>query len=449
MLSIDNPLPPTVLKDTGRKIRIGMVLDQSFPPDARVEREATALVEAGYEVHLLCALRPEDILSEEAYRGIYIHRVNPDQLTWTVPLVGWKWRWPYQGIFKNYFHHFHTIDTIWYTLIDRFARDYGLDVLHIHDLRLVKTALSVGDRRDIPVVADLHENYPALMQMMKGRHDPERGQVQREKWEAVETECLERVLQVITVTDEARDRLVRKDIPARKILVLENTVDIEKFQAAPVDSDITRKYKPDFVLCYVGHLNDTHRGIQTVLQAMAKLKNEIPELKFLGAGAIREPYRKQLDAIIEEGGLQDRVHFTGWLDETEFVTYIEASDICLCPHIANDHTDATFPNKVYLYHLFKKPIIVSSAIPLQRYVETTGGGLTFQSGDADMLANLIRMLYSRPDLRLEMAKKGQKVVLERYNWKESAKTLVAMYDRLIEDMTVEYTRPQSTRNAGL
>jgi glycosyltransferase involved in cell wall biosynthesis len=436
MLSVGTSTPPVVLEESGRKVRIGMVLDQPFPPDARVEREATALAEAGYEVHLLCAMRPGD-LPEEAYRGVYLHRVDPATVQWKIPYIGLETRLPYQGLIRNYFHHFKCIDTVWYTLIERFAKGYGVDVLHIHDLRLLKTALTVADRLEITVVADLHENYPALMQMMKGRNNPERGEAQRKHWEEVELECTLRAEQVITVTDEAMERLVLKGVPAEKIMVLENTVDMAKFQAAPIDPEITRRFKPDFVLTYVGHLNDTHRGIQTVIEAMAILKYEIPELKFIGAGAIREPYRELLDQLIDEGGLHDRVHFTGWLDEIEFVSYIEASDICLCPHIANDHTNATFPNKVYLYHLFKKPILVSNATPLQRYVESTGGGLAFQSGDADMLANLIRMLYNRPDLRREMANKGQKVVLERYNWAKSARDLIAMYDSLVEEMTEE------------
>jgi hypothetical protein len=48
MLSVGHRSPSAAVKDSQRKIRIGMVLDQPFPPDARVEREAMALAEAGY-----------------------------------------------------------------------------------------------------------------------------------------------------------------------------------------------------------------------------------------------------------------------------------------------------------------------------------------------------------------------------------------------------------------
>lgn len=435
MLSVGDDASSVLARMGSSKVRVGMVLDQPFPPDARVEREAMALVAAGFEVHLLCAVHLQEQsggnrLRDEAYQGFYIHRVNPKEVSIDIPLVNKPSRFLYKGVLKNYFHHFKNIDTAWHTLIHRFCKNYNIQILHIHDLRLVDTGLSVASRYGLPLVADLHENYPALMQMMKGRHDPEVGLKQRQRWEEIETQAVQRASKVLTVTQEAKERLRGKGLPDNKIAVIENTVDMDKFVAAPVNQEVIRHFKPNFVLTYVGHLNDTHRGIQTIIEAMGLLKEEIPELRFIGAGAMREPYRQLLESLIQQYGLEDRVHFTGWLDETDFVTYIEASDICLCPHLVNDHTNATFPNKMYLYHLFKKPIIASNAIPLQRYIESTSGGLVYQSGDARMLADLIRMLYNRSDVRREMAMHGFQAVVEQHNWQRTAQRLTNLYQQL-------------------
>jgi len=59
--------------------------------------------------------------------------------------------------------------------IDRYVLDNGLDVLHVHDLPAVASALSVARRRGIPVVYDMHENYPAagrLLAERRGRPHP-------------------------------------------------------------------------------------------------------------------------------------------------------------------------------------------------------------------------------------------------------------------------------------
>lgn len=436
MVSVDHTPASVSVKPAGQKIRIGMVLDQPFPPHSRVEREAVALVEAGYEVHLLCLANPDrpDELSDEFYRGIYVHRVNPKLVTCRVPVLNWTTRLPYQGLIKNYFHHYKFIDIAWHTLVDRFVAGYGIHILHVHDLRLAHTGLSIAKRYRIALVLDLHENYPALMQQMKGRDNPVRGEKQRVRWEAIEADAVQRADQVITVIEEARQRLLVKGLPPSRAWVIENTVDVDKYVAAPIDPNIVRHYKPAFMMCYVGHHNDVHRGIHTVLEAMGILRDELPELQFVGAGAYRELYRERLDELVRRYQLEERVHFTGWLDETEFGSYIEASDICVCPHLATDHTQATFPNKPYLYHLYKKPIVVSNARPLARYVEATQGGLVFDSGDAQMLADRIRELYYQPELRRQLGNQGHQAVMERFNWAVTAKDLVSLYQRVSEQL---------------
>ncbi len=422
--------------DPTEKIRVGMVLDQPFPPDARVEREAVALVSAGYEVHLLCAVKetaegeesPEP--REEFYRGIYIHRVDPRDVQDPLPGLPFTTRLRYRGWIRNLYRHLWNVDTQWQTLTERFIRGFGIQVLHIHDLRLVSSGLSAAKKWNIPLVADLHENYPALMEMLKGKADPVYGIQQRKKWEAIENRCVQQADRVLTVVEEAKERLVNKGVPAEKITVIPNTVDMEKFEAVEPNPELLRRYKPQFLLTYVGHINSNHRGIHTLLEAIALLKDEIPELYFVGAGAFRESYMNQLQAIIQRHQLEDRVEFTGWLDETEFVPYIAASDICICPHMKTDHTDTTFPNKLFLYHLYRKPVIVSSCKPLKRYIEETEGGVWFESGDAYELANQIRSLYQDAQTRKTMGEKGQQVVRSMYNWQAQSRHLIAMYNQL-------------------
>ncbi len=414
-------------------IRVGMVLDQPFPPDARVEREAMALARAGFEVHLLCVSKT-DSPADEYYQGFWIHRASPEALQYTIPLLNLQTRLPYTGLIQSLAHSWMHIDTTWHSLIHRFVRHYQIQILHIHDLRLVKTALHVKNNAcsDMPLklVADLHENYPALMQLLKGKTDPARGEKARIKWQKIEDEATQGSDHVITVIEEARERLIGGGLPPSKITVLPNTVDTEKFLQAPSNPEVTKRFKSRFLLTYVGHINGEHRGIHTVLEAMALLKEEMPELSFVGAGPVRDDYGRTLDALIKEHQLTDRVHFTGWLDETAFVPYIQAADICLCPHQQNDHTNNTFPNKVYLYHLFSKPVITSDCVPLKRYIDATQGGLVFRSGKAEELANCIRQLYSHQIQRKTLGEDGYQAVIKTYHWGNTEKTLLSLYQTL-------------------
>ena len=66
--------------------RILMVLNGPFPVDDRVEKEATSLINIGYEVHLLC-INFTDQKNEETYKGIIIHRISINKRIWN-KLIG-------------------------------------------------------------------------------------------------------------------------------------------------------------------------------------------------------------------------------------------------------------------------------------------------------------------------------------------------------------------------
>ena len=49
-------------------MRILMVLENQFPDDERVEKEALSLIKAGHEVHLLCATLKKERVGDESYK---------------------------------------------------------------------------------------------------------------------------------------------------------------------------------------------------------------------------------------------------------------------------------------------------------------------------------------------------------------------------------------------
>ena len=54
-------------------MRIGMILDKTFPPDPRVENEAISLIKAGHEVFLFC-LKYNKNEGDAIIKGIRVKR---------------------------------------------------------------------------------------------------------------------------------------------------------------------------------------------------------------------------------------------------------------------------------------------------------------------------------------------------------------------------------------
>ncbi|MBG7631242.1 MAG: glycosyltransferase family 1 protein, partial [Bacteroidetes bacterium] len=69
-------------------MRIGMILDKTFPPDPRVENEAISLIENGHEVFLFC-LKYEDEKESEVIKGIQVKRYQSSKLIYKLSALAY------------------------------------------------------------------------------------------------------------------------------------------------------------------------------------------------------------------------------------------------------------------------------------------------------------------------------------------------------------------------
>jgi glycosyltransferase involved in cell wall biosynthesis len=395
-------------------LRIGMILQATIPPnDIRVEKEAGTLVRAGHEVHLLLE-RAGDQSREEIWEGMRLLR-------------GVRMS-PVREKFHRYTFNFTFRDGLWRRAITSFVRDRKIDVLHVHDLPLVGEAVRVGKAEGIPVVADLHENFPGGLQVWYTSWLKKKTIYDFKRWARYEREILGEADAVIAVVEESKRRLEGIGIPGEKIYVVPNTAH-RKGEQAPVDLGILEKYRDRFVISYVGTFS-THRGLDVMISAMPQLREAVPEVLLLLVGDRNRPYMDYLTGLVERLGCGDAVEFTGWQDFESIWSYIHASDVCIVPHQRNPHTDTTIPHKIFQYMMLGKPALVSDCPPLARVIEDSGGGLVFRYNDPSDFAAKVKRLHDDPGLRARVSSAGREAFLDRYNWESTSGGLLRLYDSL-------------------
>jgi len=395
-------------------MRIGMMMKWKIPPpNVRVQNEARTLMTAGHKVYFLIEGRPGEA-REESMNGLNVVR----GVRMSVP----------REIWHRYTFNFTYRDPLWTKAIDRFVREHSIDVLHVNDLPLLKEGILAGKRLGLPVVADLHENYPAGLQVWYTNRLKKATIYEHGRWARYEREALRAVDAIVVVIEEARDRLVELGISAEKISVVPNTVPAQSGEI-PIDSGIVERYRDRFVVSYIGGFAP-HRGLDTVIRALPLAREHVPNLKLVLVGGGNVGYRKRLEALARELRCDDLVEMTGWKPQESIWSYIEASAVCLVPHARNPHTDTTIPNKIFQYMLRGKPVIVSDCPPLARIARDTGGGLIFRWDDPASLAGRIVELYRGEDARRRMAEAGRASVLNRYTWEKTSEPLIELYRRL-------------------
>ncbi|MDJ0840992.1 MAG: glycosyltransferase family 4 protein [Acidobacteriota bacterium] len=389
-------------------MNICMVLaGQDFPPDIRVEKEAVALLSGGHEVTVVCDSRKRPP-GEDNWEDVRIIRL---------PMSTPHYKMQALITLISFAHPF------WARNLDKVLAREDFDVLHVHDLPMAGPALALGRKHKLPVVMDLHENWPAALRYYR----PWRSRLSPLNWDAYELRCAREADQVLVVVDEARDRLVERGLPGDKITVIENTPNVARFTSFELDRDLIDSYKDKFVLSYIGGFGGTHRGLETVVRGMPRIlkKVENAHLLLVGQGKIKP----RLEAMIAERGIGDAVTFLDWQPFEKVPSFVKLSDVCLVPHHSNPHTEATSPHKLFQYMLMERPVLVSSCKPLARVVENTGAGLIFKAGDADDFAEKVIQLDDI-DLKESLGAAGLKAVTEHYNWDSTGKILLKVYEQL-------------------
>lgn len=400
-------------------MRIGMVLRNFYPHDVRVEKEAHSLSAAGHDVFLCCLGRPDEPASDR-FEDVEIRRIHRERD------YGPIHRTVKTGLFVTTLH-----DVIWERELTKFVAEEEIDVLHVHDLPLVKTGLSVAEKYRIPLVADLHENYPeAAAQWRQGMALPRKTIQQtftpKSRLKKLETECVERADHVITVVEEARDHYLRDcGADPESLSVVSNTVERSRFD----DADLAElDYDDEFVISYIGSFGP-HRGLETAIRAMDEVVEEVPNARLLLVGAAgEEEYDQHLRDLAAESGASDNITFTGWVDLDEVPSYVAASDVPFVLHTENPHTATTIPHKIFQYMAFEKPVVVTDVGPLGRVVESTDSGYVIEDGDDAAMAEAVVELATDSEKAARLGENAREAVDERYNWQNEGETLVEVYE---------------------
>ncbi|MBM3403515.1 MAG: glycosyltransferase family 4 protein [Bacteroidetes bacterium] len=385
-------------------MNILMLLETDFPPDARVENEATSLAEAGHTVHIACWTRKGRKV-EDRFGDVYIHRK---------PISPLRYKSAIGALTVPYYFNF------WKDHAGKIMQSFPIDAIHIHDLPLALVGIEIKRKHHIPLVIDLHENYPALLDL--STHTKKTlGKLffSRRRWEQYEAKVLKEADQLIVVVDEARERLISMGIPAEKIQVVSNTINLSGL-------DFPETYIPNIekVLFYAGGINE-HRGLQVVVKAIGMLKQKGLRVHFqvIGEGS----YRQNLEALAAALGVTDLIHFTGYKPFREMLEILKTADAAIIPHVKSDHTDATIPHKLFQYMYAGKPVIASNCAPIERIIRETGTGYIYRHDDPADLGNILENALLGQTNMDEIRIRGRKAVTEKYHWGVDGNILLNMY----------------------
>jgi glycosyltransferase involved in cell wall biosynthesis len=377
-----------------------MVSGQSY----MVERLAKGAVGLGHQVLVLSASdRPRPY--EESHDGLRIKRLP-------------SWRNPFR-VGQRF--------SAWgYSQMRSALRDFGADVVHLHDpvnsgLAGARAAHSLG----IPVLLTTHAlpwlinaylpkvgGIPALVESISWRYAT---------W-FIRTQC-----DMVVSPSHFVARIIRTHTGA-KVRVVSNGAELGRFQAKPLSKVEEQRLRKRYgiplrvpIILHVGRLDKDKNVPATIRAAAGAMKKSKAHLLIVGDGVERE----DLEAQCRELGIAERTHFPGYVDSQGdlpkvfrlakvFVTAseIEVQSLVMLEAVASG-----------------LPVVAVDATSISELVENGKSGYLVRSGDEKGMGVAISKLLANTKSR--SFSRRARAIAEQHTLERTFAGYETLYEELI------------------
>ena len=406
--------------------RVLMLVENSFPADARVRNEAFTLAKNRFHVSVI-ALRGATKPPREIVNGVAVYRVPritlfkklPDAESSRVRALLRRLQ-VVVGYFSEYgyFTLACLLGSFYVAAID------GFDVVHAHNPP--DTLFVVGAIHRIfgkKFVFDHHDLSPELY-LSRYRKTTD-GLVSR-SLRLLEKLSL-KLADIAIATNESYRAIdiQRHAIDPDKVFVVRNGPDLARVRLVGRDSPLMSMGRT--ILCYVGAMNPQD-GIDYLLRALGHLVHDLKRTDFycvlIGDGDSRE----ELESQALELGLGEYVRFTGFIPDEDMMRYLSTADICLDPNPSSPLNDVSTWIKVMEYMALGKPIV--SFDLKETRISAGEAALYVTPNDEIAFARAIVQLMDDPAKRSQMGEYGRIRVHDELNWDVTSQNLLRAYRRL-------------------
>ncbi|MEW6021276.1 MAG: TIGR04063 family PEP-CTERM/XrtA system glycosyltransferase [Pseudomonadota bacterium] len=302
------------------------------------------------------------------------------------------------------------------------------DVLHAHSPCLnAIAALRAGRKFGIPVVYEVRAFWEdAAVDHGTSTENGLRYKLTR----GLETYALKRADAVTTICEGLRGDIVARGIPAAKVTVIPNAVDIDKF-AVGGEADLELKRKLGFegnrLIGFIGSFY-AYEGLDVLLRAVPALAARHPDLRVLLVGG--GPQDAKLRQQAKDLGIADKVVFTGRVPHDQVQKYYDLLDVLVYPRLSMRLTDLVTPLKP-LEAMAQGRILAASSVGGHRELIVDGKtGVLFAPDDPASLAAKVGDLLDAKMLWPALRSAGRQYVETERNWQVSVSNYKNIYGRL-------------------
>jgi glycogen(starch) synthase len=400
-----------------------LMLSWEFPPRIvgglarHVGELSLALAQAGAEVDVVTTYVSSAPATEQIYpkRGkatagrLTVHRAAADPIN---PI--------------DFIASIHQLNFGLLARVMALGRDF--DLVHGHDWLVSQASWVVKQGLQIPLISTIHATEHGRQQ---GIHNPLQSYIHASEWhltyESWRVICCSQFM-----AEEVKHAL---SVPADKIAVIPNGVDISRIAVSPKEKAGLKEFRsrwaaPDEkLILFVGRMVK-EKGAHILVEAAFRVLAAGPKAKFVLAGGGFAGHLTERARIL---GIKDRVNFPGFVSEEDLRKLYAVADVAVFPSLYEPF------GIVALEALATEtPVVTSDIGGFKEVVRHGENGLHTWANNPDSLAWGILEVLKDPQAALERTRRGYQEVKTKFTWEKIAQQTLAVYD----DVLQEYRRRQ-------
>lgn len=257
------------------------------------------------------------------------------------------------------------------------------------------------------------------------------------RWRAVQAirYNLNTAVRVLCVSTLARDHLVNAwQVPAERIVVLPNAVDVERFRPYPASRGQLRSrfgVGEEPLILFVGSFFP-YQDVELLLRSFRIVLEGYPRARLILVGEGEQ--HAQMVQYAHSLGLGNSVQFTGFLPHDEIPMLISAADVAIAPYKKIDERRFLGSSMKLVEYMACGAAVVATKIgQLQEVIRMDENGILVPPGEAEALAHAIQRLLHDPSLRSRLGEQARKDAIQAYSWEAYITRLEGVYAAVILD----------------
>jgi len=303
------------------------------------------------------------------------------------------------------------------------------DLIHAHSPVLnALPSLWVGRQTGLPVVYEMRASWEdAAVDHGSTREGSLRYRVSR----SLESFALRRATQVTTICNGLRDDITARGIPAQRITVIPNAVDVGAFRfGAEPDPRLRRELDLEGAtgLGFAGSFYG-YEGLDLLIEAARRMLPKHPALRVLLVGG--GPQEQNLKAQAAAAGLQDRVIFTGRVPHAQVQRYYELIDVLAYPRLPIRLTELVTALKPLEAMAQGRMFVASDVGGHRELVRDRETGFLFRAGDVGELQRVLEQLLAQRELWPQIRAQARRFVEVERTWTSSVARYAEVYRRAL------------------